>query len=66
MRYVKRGLTLVALLVLGAVAVAPASAATEILPTPTSTAPLTFTDAQVGAGDMETLDGSVFPCKNGT
>ena len=59
-------LALVATLILGAVAVASASAATEILPTPTTAAPLTFTDTQVGEGTLETLAGSALKCKAGT
>jgi len=59
-------LALVAMLVLGAVAVASASAATEILPTPTVAAPLTFTDAQVGEHTFETLSGSTLKCKSGS
>jgi hypothetical protein len=59
-------LALVAMLVLGAVAVAYASAATEILPTPTVAAPLTFTDVQVGEHTFETLSGSTLKCKSGT
>jgi len=60
------GLALATMLVLGAVAVASASAATEILATPTAAAPLTFTDASVGAVELETLGGTVTKCKEAT
>jgi hypothetical protein len=60
------GLALATMLVLGAVAVASASAATEILPTPTAAAPLAFTDASVGAVELETLGGSVTKCTGAT
>jgi hypothetical protein len=59
-------LALMAMLVVGALAVASASAATEVLPTPTTAAPLTFTDAQVGEGRLETLAGSIVKCLAGT
>jgi hypothetical protein len=67
MRYVKRlGLTTVGLLALSAVFVSSSSAATEVLPMPTATVPLTFTGAQVGEGRLETLAGSTVKCKTGT